>query len=130
MAIITDDRRNSGYIFYLEVLGIQTTNFNGLEDEIEIVKWKLEGRLKNCPVCGLQHVGAHEGSTPLKDITEGVRVPFSDLTENDVLEWVEEITQGDHNNLHPFEVIHDQIDLVHKKSRFAYNKDLPWAGKL
>lgn len=129
MAIITDDRAASGYIFTFELLELEGTNLNGMENEITLVRWKLEGRIKDCPVCGMQHMGFFEGSTPLKSLTEQPKIPYEELTENDILSWVTEILYED---TRPFEVIDEMIRQKHTIGTGHNGGPMPksWIGKL
>ena len=103
-----------------EVTGIKTTSLGSISDVIVQTYWKKIGTDEN------GNEGTFSGATPFTaDPTDnsGPFIPFADLTEENVLDWIKSVVIG-HYEQHVNEQIKKQID---DKINPIVDATLPWA---
>lgn len=103
-----------------EVTGLKTTTVANTSDVVVQTYWKKIGTDEK------GNTGEFSGATPFSASNMPANtsfIPFSDLTENDVLSWIEAVVVGTYKD-HVDEQIQKQIDL---KKNPVVDNPLPWA---
>lgn len=102
-----------------EVTGLKTTNVGIKENAVVQTYWKKIGTDAN------GNEGSFSGATPFTvDPTDesGPFIPFDQLTEQDVIDWIKTIVVGSYEQ-HVNEQIQKQID---NKANPVVEQPLPW----
>lgn len=102
-----------------EITGLKTANVGDKENAVVQTYWKKIGTDEN----GNQ--GYFSGATPFTvDPTDesGPFIPFNELTEEDVIEWIKTVIVGDYEE-HVDRQIQKQIESQVKP---VFEKSLPW----
>jgi|688.fasta_scaffold01249_3 hypothetical protein len=102
-----------------KVTGLKTTTVANTSDVVVQTYWKKIGTDGDL-------VGEFSGATPFSSNNMPANtsfIPFSDLTENDVLTWIKAVVVDTYEN-HVNEVIQKQID---EKKNPVVDNSLPWA---
>lgn len=103
-----------------EVTGLKTSTVNGTSDVVVQTYWKKTGTDDD------GHTGSFTGATPFSAANIPVSssfVPFSELTEAAVIEWIKAVVVGDYE-AHVDGRIADEIARKHNPVTDA---TLPWA---
>lgn len=106
--------------FTWEVTGIKTRDIENKPSSVVQTYWKKTGTNGN------GHTGTFIGATPFTvDPTDdsGPFIPFEQLTEQDVLDWIKTVVVGDYED-HVNGQIQKQID---EKASPVIEVSLPWA---
>lgn len=140
MPIVTDDTENSGFTFTMELTEVERTTISGVPDVIFQTRWRLTGEKAN-PEGGDPLRASFDGATPLlyrdrlgtintQGFEPGNAIAYADLTEAQVIAWIEERLNGD---LHPFEHIVRQLNAmgVTRSSHLidTTHENLPWESE-
>jgi hypothetical protein len=95
----------------------------GTDNVVVHCRWELKGTESETGT-----VGTFPGATPLvyDPANSGSFVPFEDLTEADVISWLESIVVDSYWD-HVTERIQEQIDLTDDPAEEVNDEALPWA---
>lgn len=102
-----------------KVTGIRTATVDDLDDFVVHVRWEKTGTDE------MGNTGTFIGATPLKETvgSDGLFIPFAELTEEVVIGWIQEIVVGSYG-AHVDKQIQKQIDT---KAHAVSEPSLPWA---
>lgn len=77
-----------------KITGIKTASKDNIENAVVQVYWKKIGITES------GDTGEFSGATPFKidDVDDKNFVPFSQLTEEQVIEWIKSVVVGDYEN--------------------------------
>jgi hypothetical protein len=103
-----------------EVTGMKTTTFNDTPDIVVQTYWKKIGTDEN------GNEGTFSGATPfpLNNMPAGTSfIPFEDLTEADVLSWIQAVVVGNYAD----HVNGQILKQINEKKNPIVEPPLPWA---
>ena len=101
-----------------KLTGLKKRDTADLNDLVIGTRWELKGTNEN------DIHGTFSGATPFTSVDADPFVPFADLTEADVLGWIQGVVVDDYE-VHVNGVIQKQIDALVSP---VAEPDLPWAG--
>lgn len=104
-----------------QLTGLQKKSVGTLNDVIVGVRWTLTGTDED------NVSGKFEGSTPLNinSINPNTFIPYTDLTEENVLSWIQGSVNGYYKN-HIDEMINSQIKAKKSPVIFVDDGKFPW----
>ena len=110
-----------------KITQIKKTTTNGIDDAIIGTKWEVRGIDENA------NEGLFTGATPftLDQINPDNFIPYNELTEEIVLDWIKEYVSGSNRATNYWDHISDRINKqIEEKTSTISNveaSNLPWA---
>jgi hypothetical protein len=116
-----------GYTYEWKLTGIKKQNTDELSNVVVNTYWNLKGIDEN------GYSGSFTGATPLdlNSVNPDNFTDYSNLTEEQVLDWVKNIVSGSTRGLNYWDHIQSQIDKQINVSKYnrvmVMEADLPWS---